>query len=319
MKCYQKWLLAGAGAALVGSAAAMIWTYRQAFRAQNAEERVEENLPNLSQVDLYRERILANIKSLAAYTYEEVETVSFDGVRLVGKYYAGREDAPLVIFFHGFRSTPTRDLSGIAALYLASGLNLLLVDHRAHGGSGGRSITFGVKERHDCLAWTIWAADRFGEEKKILLSGISMGGATVLMASDLDLPANVVGIISDCPYSAPIDILCHMGDNLHVPRPVSKALLCSTARTLAGFRLEEAAAVTSVANAKVPILLIHGESDDFVPPEMSRAIADAAPEGLVELHFFPGAAHGLSFLSDEEGYTALLRDFFARTTGFVIP
>ena len=319
MKSFQKHLLAGAGMALVGTAAvagAMVWTYKKAFRPQNAEERVERNLPQLSQVDLYRDKILANIDRLAAYEFEPVEITSRDGLRLAGRYYAGQEDAPLVIFFHGFRSTPMRDFSGLASLYLSRGLNLILVDQRAHGESEGSSITFGVKERHDCLSWANYAACRFGKGKKIILSGISMGAATVLMASDLDLPKTVVGIIADCPYSPPVDILLKVGGDLHFPEAPSRALLKTAAKRMAGFDLTESSAVSSVAKTTVPILLMHGDADDFVPADMSQKIADAAPAELVEFHRFPGAAHALSFLSAEERYLDLVDDFIARTTGY---
>jgi len=58
----------------------------------------------------------------------------------------------------------------------------------------------------------------------------------------------------------------------------------------------------------VPILLIHGEADRFVPCELSRQIAEANPE-MIEFHTFPGAGHGVSYLADTERYTKLVRDF----------
>ena len=80
------------------------------------------------------------------------------------------------------------------------------------------------------------------------------------------------------------------------------------ARVLGGFSLTSASAVTAVQHAQVPILLIHGEADDFVPCEMSRVIAQANPE-MIERHTFPDAGHGLSYLVDTARYARLVEDF----------
>ena len=316
MKTAWKVALGVGGALALGTAAAMVWTYEKAFRPQNEQERIPENLPEMEQVDQHRDEILANMKAFSKHPYEDVFIESFDGLCLHARFYAGNEDAPVVIAFHGFRSVASRDFSGGMNYYYEHGLNLLLVDHRSHGLSQGRSITFGVKERYDCLAWANYADERFGGKKKILLTGISMGAATVLMASELDLPLRVVGIIADCPYSAPADILLKVGKDLKVPDAPSRFLLQSSARMLAGFDMFESSAKAAVASTKAPILLIHGEDDDFVPASMSEEIAKSAKEGMVEFHTFPGAAHAFSFLSDKERYRSLIQSFFLRVADF---
>ena len=155
----------------------------------------------------YREemrRIYRNLKDLPC---EYVATTSYDGLTLSGRYYHVKDGAPLDICFHGYRSSPLTDFSGGSELCFQMGHNLLLIDQRAHGRSQGRTITFGIQERQDLLKWTDYAIDRFGSEVNIFLFGISMGGATVLLASELDLPDNVKGIIADCPYASPILVL----------------------------------------------------------------------------------------------------------------
>lgn len=312
-------LLLGIGGALaVGSAAALVWTYEKAFRPQNERERIPENLPDLKQVDDYREEILSNMETFKKHPFEDITIESFEGLQLHGRFYEGNADAPLVIAFHGFRSSSLRDLSGGMEFYYQSGLNLLLVDQRSHGTSEGRAITFGVKERYDCLAWALAADERFEGKKPIYLSGISMGGATVLMASNLDLPESVKGIIADCPYSSPEGILLKAGHDLHFPELPSRLLLRGSAKLLGGFDLTESSAESSVANTKAPLLILHGEGDDFVPTAMGETIAKAAKEGMAEFYTFPGAAHGFSYLSDKERYRTLVRNFIFRTSGYDI-
>ena len=65
---------------------------------------------------------------------------------------------------------------------------MLLVDERSHGDSEGEYIGFGCLDRMDALGWIEWLVGRCGEDMEILLHGTSMGGATVLMASGLELP-----------------------------------------------------------------------------------------------------------------------------------
>ena len=138
--------------------------------------------------------------------YEQVYITSFDGTKLAARYYHLSDSAALQIQFHGYRSTAVRDFSGGFQLAQKMGRNLLVVDQRASGKSEGTTICFGIKEKYDCLEWIKYALERFGDIP-IMLTGVSMGGATVLMASELDLPENVKCIVSDCPYTSPYEII----------------------------------------------------------------------------------------------------------------
>ena len=131
--------------------------------------------------------------------YEPVTITSFDGCRLSGRYYHLRDGAPLEILFHGYRSCACRDCGGGHLLSRKMGFNALVVDQRAHGQSDGRTISFGIREHRDCQCWIEYANKRFGKDTPIILFGLSMGAATVLMATGLKLPPNVAGVIADSP------------------------------------------------------------------------------------------------------------------------
>ncbi len=62
----------------------------------------------------------------------------------------------------------------------------------------------------------------------------------------------------------------------------------------------------------MPILIIHGEADSFVPPYMSEGPAEACPETVKRITV-AGADHALSFLVDPEKYKAAVEEFFHRT------
>ena len=286
------------------------YAYRIAFFSP---EKGRDEIPqtNGQQYDSFRPRMRQMYRNLADRPCEFVTIKSHDGLTLSARYYHVAEDAPLAICFHGYKSHALTDFSGGCELSFALGHNILLVDQRAHGKSQGKTITYGILERQDLLRWVNYAADRFGTDIPILLYGISMGGATVLMASELDLPKNVKAIVADCPYAVAEDIILHVGAKLHYPPKLVRPFLHLGACLYGRFNLKETDALRAVRNAKVPILIIHGESDNFVPGYMSEAIQLANPE-LVTRLTIPGADHGISYLVDTQKYTETVRDFLIK-------
>lgn len=239
---------------------------------------------------------------------EDITLKSYDGTTLHGRYYHIRDGAPIELLFHGYRSHPFRDCSGGHALSQKMGFNSLVVDQRGHGESGGHTICFGIKERRDCLCWIQYLNDRFGPNTSIILSGLSMGAATVLMSADLNLPDNVQCIVADSPYSAPAAIIEKVCKDQHYPVALCRPFLHLGALLFGAFRLNECTAKEAVTQARIPILLIHGESDDFVPYQMSLDIA-AYCASRVDVATFPGAGHGLSYMTDPLRYEMIVCHF----------
>lgn len=282
------------------------YAYRIAFYSPSKNR---EKIPSTqgAQYDPYRQEMKRLFHQLQDRPCEFVTITSHDGLTLSGRYYHTADGAPLDIGFHGYRSSPMTDFTGGSDLSISLGHNVLLIDHRAHGKSEGRTITFGIKERRDLLQWVKYAVKRFGEDVKIVLYGISMGGATVLMASELELPENVKGIIADCPYSSPLDIILNVGKGMPIPNLLIEPFAKLGARIYGGFDLEETSAEQAVQKAKVPILIIHGEADRLVPCEMSDIVSQN-PERITRVTF-PNANHGLSYLEDTPRYKQIVVDF----------
>ena len=255
----------------------------------------------------YAERSRELIAASLALETERVSVISADGLKLSGRYRQIKEGAPLHIQFHGYRSYAPRDFSGNSVLAERLGFNTLSVDQRAHGDSEGRVISFGVKERWDVVTWARYAAERFGGP--IFISGISMGGATVLTASELELPENVVGIIADCPYSSPELIIKKVARGMGFPAGLCWPFAYLGALLFGGVLMKgSVSALNALKKNRLPVLIIHGDADSFVPVQMSRDLKEAGGD-RVRLEIFPGADHGMSFLADEARYEALLRDF----------
>jgi fermentation-respiration switch protein FrsA (DUF1100 family) len=283
------------------------WAYRTAFYSP-AKDR--EKIPEIKDPHFAPYKTIARelFHKLRNRPCEIITIRSKDGLTLSGRYYHVADNAPLAIGFHGYKSSWLTDFCGGADISFQMGQNVLLIDERGHGKSQGRTITFGIKERQDLLCWLEYALERFGDDVKIFLYGVSMGGATVIMASELDLPDNVKGIVADCPYSTPLDVILEVGRQTGYPTKLIKPFVILGAQIYGGFDIRETSCEEAVTHTKVPIMIIHGEDDTFVSPEMSKRIHDANPD-MVERHTFPGAYHAVSYMVDTPRYENLVKEF----------
>ncbi len=305
------WILLGVAAAiaLLVLLTTYICFYIAFYAPRKPKSKEEYPIPEGEIYEPYRDQIVAWLKESRALPQQEVSIQSFDGLTLRGKYYEYAPGAPIELMMHGYRGKAERDLCGGVQRCFALGRSALIVDQRACGTSEGRIITFGIKERRDCLDWVNFMIQHFGPDVRIILTGISMGGATVLMASGEELPSNVIGILSDCGYTAPKEIIQKVIRQMKLPAKLLYPFVKLSARIFGGFDLEECSAIEAVQKAKVPIILFHGEADDYVPCEMSRQVYETCIS-TKKLVTIPGAGHGLSYIVDSEKYLSELDGFF---------
>ena len=257
----------------------------------------------------YRERMTVWIKNLQTLPHDDIEIRSFDGLTLRGKYYECAPGATTEILFHGYKGSSKRDLCGGVARCFALGRNALIVDHRGSGESDGKVITFGINERRDALKWVEYAVNRFGKDVKIILTGISMGAATVMMVSSEKLPENVIGVLADCGYTSAKDIIKKVIRDMKLPADILYPFVRLGARIYGHFNIDETSPIEELKRSRIPVLFIHGESDDFVPCEMSKRNYDACVTRK-EFVTVPGAGHGVCYVVDKEKYLSALRRFF---------
>jgi pimeloyl-ACP methyl ester carboxylesterase len=244
---------------------------------------------------------------------EDVYITSFDGLKLHARFFPAEGTAERVVLCaHGYRGAPFKDFCLSSRWLHEHGCAVLLIDERAHGQSEGKYICYGVKERFDVRDWAKMLDERFEGKKPIYLYGVSMGCATVMMATALDLPKSVAGIIADCGYTTPAAIC---GRTLHgiINKPVYPMMwfLDLECRIRAHYSVWGASAPEALAHNTRPVFFVHGTADDFVPPEMTKENY-AACASEKELFMVEGAKHANSFLVDPEGYASRLAAFFAR-------
>ena len=226
--------------------------------------------------DYFKADILAGKAWLEGQKQEPMEIRSFDGLRLRAVFVPNPEAKGTLLLFHGWRSSWKTDFTVALPFYYSLGLNLLLVDQRSQNSSEGRYMTYGIREQKDVASWADHMAEKLGKDHPLFLGGLSMGAATVLMASDLEYAGNVRGVLADCGFTSPWAII----------------------RKVAG-------------RTKLPVLLIHGLADDFVPSDMSRENY-AACRSEKELVLVEGAGHGLSYVVEPERVRAAIGAFIRK-------
>lgn len=239
---------------------------------------------------------------------QSVYTIAADGIQLHGLWIPAQNSRGTVLMAHGYRSTMLLDFHLPFQLFHRLGLDVLVPYQRTHGESEGKYITFGVKESVDMEHW-IHYHNAYLSQQPIILYGISMGASTMLYLADRVLPENVKGIIADCGFTSPIEIIKSVYHRvLGLPPLLSVRAAGLFARIFAGISFTENDTRKSLANSHLPILLIHGADDNFVPCDMSRQAYDAC-NCKKKLLIVDNAEHGLSFLTDGLAYTTHVINF----------
>ncbi len=247
---------------------------------------------------------------------EEVYISSRDGLTLHGTLFPKENARGTLVLVHGWRSQAETDFSVSFPYYQSKGLNVLAITQRAHGKSEGKYICFGTKERFDLVDWLKFVNSRFGEQLPILISGISMGASTVMMAlGEAELPSNVAAATADCGFVSAWEQFAHvLRHSYHLPPFPLLFTAELLSRLVADFPFRAITTEQALAAATVPVLFLHGLDDDFVPPEHSRrsAAACASPHELIEV---AGADHGMSYLVDTPLVSHKLDAFFEKALG----
>lgn len=268
------------------------------------------SLPEGRVYEPHHEQMIRWIKEIRAMERKSVSVTSFDGLTLHGMYYEFEKGAPTEILFHGYRGNAERDLCGGVHRCFEIGHNALIVDQRSAGKSEGHVITFGAKESRDCLTWVDFVIRSIDKDARIILTGISMGAATVMLAASKELPENVIGVLADCGYTSTRDIIQKVIRDMKLPAKPIYPFVRLGARLFGGFDPDADSPIESMKKCRLPVIFFHGDTDDFVPCYMSEKNYATCAAEKKRLVIIRGAGHGLCFPVDPETYFRELRDFF---------
>ncbi|SOC40035.1 alpha/beta hydrolase [Ureibacillus acetophenoni] len=256
--------------------------YEYALDANDDKEFMDDN-PHLEDSIAVNAQVaeaaeVADAKFKEQYPSEAMSIVSNDKLQLkleADLYENNSESSKWAIVVHGYTSNAAK-MTRYVRNFHEQGYHVLAPDLRGHGDSEGDYIGMGWHDRLDLIQW-IDEVIKKDPNAEILLFGVSMGGATVMMASGEELPSNVKVIVEDCGYSSVSEVFTYQLDDLFgLPEfPIINAA-STVANFRAGYDLYEASAVEQVAKSKTPMLFIHGDADTFVPFEMLDKVYEAA-------------------------------------------
>jgi len=246
-------------------------------------------------------------------SWQDVSIQSRFGYTLQGTYLPSPTPSDkTVIFVHGVSASRLMGL-WYADLYLGEGYNLLIYDSRAHGASGGPSLTWGYYEKDDLDQWVDWVKLR-QPNGVIGIHGVSMGAATALLHAQMnETSRRVTFYVADSAYSSLEGLLTQQIDaslSLHNPLLINILLKYSSivAYLKSGFFYSAVSPVRSVANVTTPVLYLHGEADPLVPVAMSRQLY-AATKGYRQIDTFPKVGHAMAIFEQKAEYRRLVRGF----------
>lgn len=228
-----------------------------------------------------------------------------------------------IIMAHG-RDMNRSGMLARAAFLVRHGYNVLDVDLRNHGESGGNYNTPGSREALDILGGVAYLRRR-GEPGPIVAFGYSYGAVAALHAAAQC--AGVDAVVADSAFISPDDVLKNVVHEKAIP--LKFRILLQFARlplldrsTDLMFRLrtgvkmdrDQASALAAVRRIqRQPILFISGEKDWLAPTENARRMYQEAPTAHKDLVVIPGAYHNTTYYGATRPlYESSVLDFLAQ-------
>ncbi len=259
----------------------------------------------------YRDRVQLGVDWYESQPKVELSITSRDGLQLAADLIKAEAPIGLVVAAHGFRSWPAREFALVAKHLYEQGYTVLYPYMRAHRKSDGKYITFGVKERYDIAAWAKLLAETH-PDLPLFLYGQSMGGASVIMASGLELPENTRGVIADSAFYSPKDVIgTALVQSYKVPTFPMLPAMDLWARIIAGYSLTATTCKAALDKTDLPFLFIHGTEDDLVPYEMGLQNYEHCHTEK-QMLTVEGAAHCCSYYVDPVRYISYVDAFLKK-------
>jgi fermentation-respiration switch protein FrsA (DUF1100 family) len=295
---------------LIAAVITALICYLRIFYSPKKPPRDPDSIP-LPEGEVYKplyDGMIKWVKWARSLPHTDITIKSYDGLTLSGRLFELSEDAPLEIMFHGYRGEAERDLSGGIERCFSMGRSALLINQRGHGGSSGRTVSFGIKDKRDCRSWIDYCTEKF-PGRELILTGVSMGAATVMMAAGEELPDNVSSVLADCGYTSAKAIIMLVMKNMGLPAGLLYPFVKLGARLFGGFDPDADSPIEAVRRCKKPIMFIHGDIDDFVPYSMSEELYAACAAPHKRHVCIKDAGHGICYPIDKEKYTSEMLDF----------
>lgn len=234
----------------------------------------------------FPEKALAATPRAIGLRYEDVNLTSTDGTPVHGWYLPGRDDGHTLLFLHGNAGNISHRLDSLR-IFHELGLNVLIIDYRGYGRSGG---TPGEQQSYEdgLLAWQYLTDTRAVAPSRIVIFGRSLGSGVATWLATRTAPA---GLILESAFTS-------------VPDLARKYYPIFPVRWLARIRYDSAARLPSV---NCPVLIVHSRDDELIPVAHGRALFELArdPKSFLELR----GDHNSAFMLNGQHYRQGLARF----------
>jgi len=255
----------------------------------------------------YKDKYLKEIEWINKQDIKKVSIKSYDNLDLNASFLKNKKEKYILILSHGYRSTPDRDIYASLREYYNMGCSILFVDLRACASSSGNFITFGYKESKDLNSWIDYVHKK-NPKAKIILGGISLGATSSLLVNNKYVKA----MILDCGFkNAYNQIKYTINHYFHLPSLLFVPTIDLYFRLFNGISLKKIDTFNNLDKLNIPILFIHGKSDEFIPYHNTVDNYDYY-EHEKELLLVDNADHGMSYLIDRDKYINKINDFIKK-------
>ncbi len=238
--------------------------------------------------------------------FKKLEIISNDNLKLVG-FYKDNDKFKLAILVHGYGGSHY-DMYSYAKIFEERGYDIFCMDLRAHSQSEGDILTMGLYEHFDLIKW-IEKLLEIKPNYKIVLFGVSMGASTVCMSLGEILPNNVICAIEDCGYDNANKEFIHVYSKTPFKSKCIYKIFYNYTKNTKEIDLNAIDVCEKLKKSKLPVLFIHGDSDDFVPTDMVYNLYDCLPESRRQLYIVKDATHTKSIDVNVKEYKSQLNKF----------
>lgn len=240
--------------------------------------------------------------------FQKIQIESQDKLKLFG-FYKSNNSNRLAILVHGYAGDHM-EVANAGQIFDKKGYDILAIDMRSHGLSEGEVFTMGKNESEDLLLW-INKALEINNNYKIVLYGQSMGASTVCLTIGEKIPNNVVLAIEDCGYDNVEKQFSYVYTKQKIHFKFLFKIFSFFTKNTMELNLKSIDAISKLKQAKIPVLFIHGEKDDFVPTEMVYNLSSQIPESRRWVYIAPEAGHVMSYAVDPKKYERKINEFLS--------
>ena len=240
---------------------------------------------------------------------KDVEIKSKDGLKLVGEWFDYGFDKTVIIL-PGRRETLVYSYY-YANPYKESGVNVLVIDQRAHGLSEGKYSTCGIRESDDVALWMEYLHNELNQ-KEVFLHGICVGTCVTTLVCHKYKFDYLKAVILDSAFITYKEIYKnHYVESGHSLFPVYYEIWAWFS-FFTHCNINNSSPLKYIDDMEVPVLFIWGDKDVYCLPEKSKILFEKCGSNDKQLEWFEGAEHSRVRLNNEERYDALVSGFLAR-------